>query len=203
MREADFDEFRGLLDAVCGLLSRGAYATSPTNTALWFRALSAHDLPTVKAAFDAHVKDPQRGRFVPTPADIIAQIAEVDDGRPGAEEAWAMVPKSEAESAVWTTEASQAFGVAVHLLDAGDKVAARMAFKETYLRMVTQARSVGRPVEWMVSLGHDPRGRDSVLTQAVEAGRISLERARGFSAMLPAPRADLLALAGSAVQRLQ
>ena len=117
---------------------------------------------------------------------MAAVIERLEDGRPGAEEAWAMIPKTESETTVWTTEASQAFGVAVHLLDAGDKVAARMAFKETYLRMVAQARDAGEPVEWHVSLGHDPRGREGVLAQAVAMGRLTHDRATQFCPALPA-----------------
>ena len=119
-----------------------------------------------------------------TVSDVVSRL---DDGRPGVEEAWAMLPKTEADSAVWTTEASQAFGVAVQLLDAGDVIAARMAFKETYLRLVSQARDAGMPVEWHVSLGHDQRGREGVLARAVELGRISHERAQTFAPSLPAP----------------
>jgi hypothetical protein len=123
-------------------------------------------------------------RGVMTVADVVSRL---DDGRPGAEEAWASIPKTENDTAVWTTEASQAFGVAVGLLDAGDAVAARMAFKETYLRLVAQARDAGKPVEWHISLGHDPRGREGVVLQAVEKGRITLERARDVVPALPAP----------------
>ena len=115
---------------------------------------------------------------------MAAIIERLDDGRPGAEEAWAMIPYNEATSAVWTTEMAQAFGVALRLVDAGDMVGARMAFKETYLRMVSQARDKGDPVEWTVTLGHDPGGRDVVLMDAVEKGRLTLREARQYSPTL-------------------
>lgn len=127
-------------------------------------------------------------------------VSRLEDGRPGPEEAWAMIPMSEADTAVWTTEASQAFGVAIGLLDAGDKVAARMAFKETYTRLVQQARLNGKPTNWHVTLGHDPRARDSVLVAAVEAGRIPLERARAYSPELPAQSAEVLAVIAGATK---
>lgn len=130
---------------------------------------------------------------------MAAVIERLDDGRPGVEEAWAMLPKSEDDSAVWTTETSQAFGVAVQLLDAGDTIAARMAFKETYLRMVAQARDAGKPVEWHVSLGHDPRKREGALAQAVSMGRLTHEYASRYVPRLPTPREDMLALAGEAL----
>jgi GNAT superfamily N-acetyltransferase len=126
-----------------------------------------------------------------TVADVVSRL---DDGRPGVEEAWATLPKTEAESAVWTSEARQAFGVAVRLLEARDEIAARMAFKEAYLRLVQQARDAGKPVEWHVSIGHDQRGRDGVLARAVELGRITHERAQSFAPSLPAPDPRVLKL---------
>ena len=112
-------------------------------------------------------------------------ISRLDDGRPGVEEAWAMLPHTESQSAVWTDEMAQAFGVAVGLLDAGDKIAARMAFKEAYLAEVGKARDEGRRVVWRVTLGHDIHGRESVLMAAVDKGRISYEKAQEFVPALP------------------
>ena len=112
-----------------------------------------------------------------TVQDVVSRL---DDGRPGAEEAWSMIPQSESASTVWTAEMSQAFGVCLRLLDSGDKVAARMSFKETYQRMVSQAREKGKKVEWFVSLGHDPRGREAVVRAGVEAGRLTMEQARQY-----------------------
>lgn len=132
-------------------------------------------------------------RGILTLQDVVSRI---EDGRPGVEEAWAMLPYSEDTSAVWTTEMSQAFGVAVRLIDAGAMVEARMAFKETYLRLVTQARDAGIPVEWHVTLGHDVRGRESVLIAAVDAGRLSYEHAKQFIPELPmkaTPKVETLA----------
>lgn len=118
---------------------------------------------------------------------IAAVLERLDDGRPGAEEAWAMIPMNEFTTSVWTVEMSQAFGVALRLIEAGEVVAARMAFKETYQRMVQQARDKRQPVEWMVTLGHDPGGREGPLLAAVEAGRLTLSDARNYCPALPAP----------------
>ena len=112
-----------------------------------------------------------------TVQDVVSRL---EDGRPGAEEAWAMIPQSESASTVWTSEMAQAFGVCVGLLESGDKVAARMSFKETYLRLVSKSREMGEKVEWSVSLGHDPRGREAVVRAAVEAGRLTMEQARQY-----------------------
>ncbi len=184
MRASDLDTFAEMLDAVCGLLSRGAYRPSDVNTALWFRALVDHDIATVRAAFDAHVRDPQRGRFVPTPADLIAQIQGADggDGRPGPEEAFALALRGadEAVTIVWTDETAQAWAIAKPVMDLGDEVGARMAFREAYGRLVDAARRERRPANWSASLGFDLAGRAQALDAAHSAG------------LLPAP--DLLAL---------
>jgi hypothetical protein len=188
MLEADFDEFEQMLGAVCSLLSRGNYEPSAANTALYFRALARFSLSDVRAAFDAHVGDSQRGRYVPTPADLIAQLEarEGADGRPGSEEAWAIAFRStdESQTVVWTPEIAEALGVAQPLLDARDKVAARKAFIEAYERIIVTARQRRTPVTWSVSEGHDPRERARVVGEAVIAGLIP---PHSYEA-LPAPR---------------
>ncbi len=115
-------------------------------------------------------------KFFPTVADIVSRI-QANDGRPGVEEAWSLCPISEAQSAVWTEEARDAFfQAALPLID--DLVAARMAFKECYDKLVAQARAQGKPAKWEVSLGHDKLGRERVLVKAVQQGRISAAQAQ-------------------------
>jgi hypothetical protein len=99
----------------------------------------------------------------------------IDDGRPGIEEAWAMLPQDEDSSVVWTAEMATAWGIASQLLADGDRIAARMAFKEAYTRLVTQAREAMKPTTWMPSFGHNREGRASAVTDAVRLGRISLD----------------------------
>lgn len=188
MDETDYPEFSTLLDAVCSLLSRGAYAPSPTNTALWFRALRDHSLDDVSQALDAHVQDPQRGRFVPVPADVIAQLQgqAAGDGRPGADEAWsnAITARDENETVVWTAEMAEAWGIASAVMTAGDETGARMAFRQAYDRLVAEARRAGARPTWQASLGHDPDRRNAAVAAAVDAGRLRRSTLIG----LPAPR---------------
>ena len=110
-----------------------------------------------------------------TLADIIDRL---DDGRPGVEQAWAMMPRDEESSVVWTREMAEAFGSARPLLVDGDAIAARMAFKEHYSRAVQDARDEGVPVKWTPSLGHDPSSREGVLIEAVRLGRIDRAHAQ-------------------------
>lgn len=152
---------------------------SPEAAAVFVGDLAAYPEDQVLKALTRCRKE-VRGML--TIQDVVSRL---DDGRPGVEEAWAMLPQTEGQSAVWTVEMSQAFGVAVGLLDAGDKVAARMAFKEQYQLQVGQARDAGVHVSWQVTLGHDAAGREAVLMAAVDKGRISYERAREFVPALP------------------
>lgn len=109
-----------------------------------------------------------------TLADVVARI---EDGRPGPNEAWAMLPRTERETVVWTDEMGVASSAAEPLLEAGDQVAARMAFIEAYNREVTVARAERKPVKWTASLGWDKAGREPVLREAVEKGRLSAPQA--------------------------
>lgn len=113
---------------------------------------------------------------------IAEVISRIDDGRPGPEEAWAMIPKSEFASVVWTAEMAEAFGICCKLIEEGDTVQARMAFLEAYKDRVSRAREVGIKVQWIPSLGHDPQSREHVLMEAVEKGRLT---AKHVAQLLP------------------
>lgn len=110
--------------------------------------------------------------FRPARAELLAAL-QSQDGRPGPEEAWGMIPKSESDTAVWTNEMAQASAASQPLLDDGDKVAARMAFKEAYVKLVADARATGTPVEWQVSLGYDKSGREGPIREAAMKGRLT------------------------------
>lgn len=134
--------------------------------------LSEYPEPAVMNAL-ARARREVRGRL--TLSDVIQRI---DDGRPGSDEAWAMVPRTEADSVVWTNEMSEAFfSSALPLMEAGDDIAARMAFKQTYDRLISQARNEKRPPMWVASLGFDKGKREAVVRKAVELGRLSPSQA--------------------------
>lgn len=198
MREADFPTFAALLDDVAELLPP-PQPLGATARAMFFRALAEHDLAAVRAALDAHVKDAQRGRWFPKPADLIAQLEARagDDGRLGAEEAWSISLRAadEAETVVWTAEMARAWGIAAPVLRGGDEVGARMAFREAYGRLVSEARAERRPLQWQTALGHDSLRHADALRQAADLGRIPRAEAEAVAA-LPGPHAPVLLLAG-------
>lgn len=125
-----------------------------------------------------------------TLADVITRL---DDGRPGPEEAWAMVPRDEATTCVWTDEAREAWGVALPIINEGDMVAGRVAFLEAYRGSVQRARDEQIPPRWTVSLGHDVRGREGPVLEAVEKGRLSRDHAQR---LLPHMDGDVARLDG-------
>jgi hypothetical protein len=141
--------------------------------------LSEYPEPSVMAALEKCRRE-VKGRL--SLSDVISRI---DDGRPGADEAWAELPMSEYASCVWTEEMAQAFGPVIGMIDAGDMTAARMAFRESYNRLVNEARANRIPVKWSPSLGHDREGRERAVIRAVELKRILPCHARDLCPELP------------------
>lgn len=190
MRDSDAAPFVALLRDVFGLYP-AAKPLTEGQVAMFFRALADHPIERVRAALDAHVRDPQRGRFPPVPADVIAQLngAAADDSRPGADEAWAIALRAtdEAATVVWTEEIAQAWAAALPVLDARDQVGARMAFREAYSRLVDDARAGRKPARWFASLGWDEQQRAQAIGHAVQLGYLPREELLA----LPAPKLAL------------
>lgn len=196
MRESDFDEFKALWGAVS---ERYGKALSAMSLALDFQALGALSIAEVRVGLQAHMQHPTDCRFFPMPGQIIAYTTAgaAQDGRPGEEEAWsiALTGRDEAASVVWTTEIAEAWNVARMVMDLGDKVGARMAFKEAYGKALTAARSERRPMRWELSEGHDPVMRADALRIAASNGR----HVAGVADMLalPKPREPVALLEGT------
>lgn len=145
---------------------------------LWVRVLEGVDFDTIRQAFSDHIK---LSKFAPRPADIIELCGKIlPDWHLAADEAWAMIPRDEATSAVMTEEMAEAMGIAQPLLDEGDQVAARMAFKAAYERITDANKRAGVKPKWFPSLGHDKSGREAVLQQAVRLGRLTAPHVAGL-----------------------
>ena len=113
-----------------------------------------------------------------TQAAIISEVEKIKpDGRLGADEAWAVYPHNEANSAVITDEMAAAMHVAYPLLLEGDNVGARMSFKEAYSRIVMQNKMNGIAQKWFPSLGTDKDSRQLVIDEAVRLGRLTQDHA--------------------------
>lgn len=136
---------------------------STAGAELMVHELAGYDSKALEAALRRCTRE-LRGRL--RLADILERIP----GRHlGPEEAWALCPRSEAETVVWTDEIAQAFRVARPLIEDGDMVAARMAFREAYARICAESTSTP---SWLVSLGHDVVGRSAPILEAESLGRL-------------------------------
>lgn len=191
MRDSDKAKFLKILGATLAVFDK----TATTDTvSLWWNLLSAYEMEDVEQAFARYLASPE-GRFSPKPASIIDLVnAMHPDGRLGADEAWAMIPMDEHASAVMTQEMAEALHIAQPLLDAGDKIAARMSFREAYNRIVDANKRNGVKPSWFPSLGQDKEGRDTVLAEAVRLGRLSANHAIGL--LPPEKIAPMLQSAG-------
>lgn len=166
----------------------------PNAIGVWWAALERYPLSHVRAQLSAHIQDPTVGKFAPKPADIIGRL-QAFDGRPGPEEAWAIVAPTigdESVSIVWTDEMAQAWGVAREL--EGDRVASRMAFLERYRVLVQEARAQGIAPHWTPSLGHDPTSREAALLDAVAKGRLAQAHVVKLLPYRDVPHPDVQAL---------
>ncbi|NEV64714.1 hypothetical protein [Thiorhodococcus minor] len=166
----------------------------------WWRLLAAQlDLDTLRILLDRHLLDAERGRFFPQPADLVALLERTRDGRPSADEAWALALESfdEAATVCVTDEILGALRAAAPVWSAGDRIGARLAFKAAYERAVAEPRRQGRRPRWQLSLGWDAERRQVAAQQAVASGRLSADAVHH---LLPAPLT--VAREGQAVKRL-
>lgn len=118
-----------------------------------------------------------------TAGAVFDRLAE-DDGRPSGDEAWAVALQSsdEAETVVWNGEIQKAMAAARPILEAGDKIGARMAFRDAYERIVRNNREAGILPVWEASLGWDKERRAVAIESARSLGLLSAPRA---AALLP------------------
>jgi hypothetical protein len=179
MLKDDKKPFAGLMAGVCA--NYGKDVTREMLSVFW-NALQGQPYELVARALNEHV---QTSRFMPTIADILefCRLQNPALQRPGPDEAWAMMPRSEDDSVVWTEEMAKAWSVASalvnpHRVERPDWVAARMAFREAYARACEEARAQGRSVRWQVARGHRKDNLEDVLHEAVRLGYLTPAEAR-------------------------
>lgn len=118
--------------------------------------------------------------------DAILKNLHAADGHPEPNEAWAIALQSfdEAETVLMTAEIQQAAAAAAPIIEARDKVGARMAFISAYQRLVDASRAAASPVAWSVSLGHNPERRALAVEEAQRLGRLPAPEAKRLLADL-------------------
>ena len=150
-------------------------------------ALKGFEFNAVMRAIHRTVSE---AKFI-TPAEIISRV---DDGRPDPEKAWAQVcnyDPDETYSECITEEQSFARGACWHLLIDGDNVAARMAFKEEYIKLCAENRAQGLPVKHVFHFGMNKENRLDVVKQALLQGKVTQKQAL---AHLPERKHEILSL---------
>lgn len=109
-----------------------------------------------------------------TPKDVIDRL---EDGRPSPDEAWALVPKNEFDSAVWTEEMAHAWSIASTAWMDGDRAGAARAFREAYIKAVSHNRDRRIQPAWSVTQGDDRQHAYRVVEAAVRNKLIGIEMA--------------------------
>lgn len=166
-------------------------AFSPDRIAMWMNALSVFPRGSVTKSAENYMRT---NKFKPQLADIVQGcMTQVPNAWLSADEAWALMPKSEMDSCMLTDEAAQALAAASPLLEAGDRVAARMAFRGAYERLVETAKVEGRQPKFFPSFGSEIAQRASMLGNAVKAGQYPLDSA---IALIPEFSREIIQLAG-------
>lgn len=143
----------------------------------WATELGGFSAEEIKRGLDAC----RNNKFPPTLPEFISLCRPAATVRPSADEAWALSLKArdESETVVWTEDMAQAWGICKPVLDAGDEIGARMAFRAAYERIC----AAGGPVVWSVSDGWDKEKRV-----------VALERAKSVGIALPYHREEMLLL---------
>lgn len=172
--------------AVCAELTGTQLSDAATNAML--DELLAYDTGTVLAALNRCRRE-LTGRLT-----LAAILQRLDNGLPSADEAFGLLAegwRNESLTVVVPEIAMQAAGMgAFGLFQAGDKMGARMAFREAYTRLAADVREA----RWTVSAGSDREQRTRAVAEAVKVGRLTAQRAAAY---LPAEAVEeRLQLAG-------
>jgi hypothetical protein len=188
MQQSEMEKLLSALGATAEIMGT---EMQPANLMIMADDLSEYSLNDILIAL-RRCRREMSGKL--TLAAIIDRI-QSSDGMLGADEAWALVSKPETETFVMTDEMAKAMGVARPVLNDGDKVGARMAFKDAYTRLVQEARENHIKPHWFVSLGHDKEGRAQPIAEAIRTGKISLNHS--LSLLGPDEKAEVLQLTGN------
>lgn len=164
------DQLAALAGAVCATAETLGQTISPGAAKMIAEDLADYPAEDIRAALQACRRE-LTGKL--TLAAILQRV-QAADGRPDPNEAWslALAASDEFDSVFLTDEIQLALGAARAILEAGDKVGARMSFLSAYQRLVDAARRENRPVKWTLSPGFDQQRRLMAVEEAGRLGRI-------------------------------
>lgn len=174
MLEQDKHPFAEIYSGVCA--TYGREANKEAMRTAW-NALRQFSLEQVSRAYSAHV---MTSKFMPAPAEILDAISASNPAmrRPGADEAWLRTPPE--ELSYWATdEMLGAWSVVAEEMhsERPDKVAARMAFKDAYSRLVDEAKLQGRPVRWSLVRGTRKDNLEDTVREGLRLGYLPPDEA--------------------------
>lgn len=177
-----FDDQAELAMAICATAETLGQTISPNAAQMMAEDLAEHTIEVIANALRSCRRE-LSGRLT---LGAILQRIQAADGRPGKDEAWsiAMAASDEFDTVVLTPEIRQAMSASGPILEAGDKVGARMAFLSAYERLVSSARAEGLPLKWEVSLGYDQARRVQAIESAVRSQLISQDAGTKYLADL-------------------
>lgn len=175
-------QIAALAAAVCATAETLGQTISGNAAQMMAEDLAEYAPADVKAALQACRRE-LTGKL--TLAAILQRV-QAADGRPDPNEAWALAlaASDEFDSVVLTDEIQLALGAARAILDAGDKVGARMSFLSAYQRLVDTARRENRPVKWSLSPGFDQQRRLIAVQEAGRLGRLPAPVVQEYVAQL-------------------
>ncbi len=189
MYDADEKAFYELLLDTDQAIRPGCAARTPGAMNIIFEDLAQYSFDTVRKALAMHRRDPERGQWPPNSAHIEHQIS---IRRPvvwlAADEAWSKVPKLEGQPGLMTDETVQALAVAQPFLNQmhqghdgrlthrPDMMAARMAFKGCYERLVERAKLERRGPVYFVSPGGSFEEQQAVVEEGQRLGLLAAPR---------------------------
>ncbi|MHB1403847.1 MAG: hypothetical protein ACYCWB_15750 [Thiobacillus sp.] len=176
------DQLAALAGAVCATAETLGQTISPGAAKMIAEDLADYPAEDIRAALQACRRE-LTGKL--TLAAILQRV-QAADGRPEPNEAWslALAASDEFDSVVLTDEIQLALGAARAILDAGDKVGARMSFLSAYQRQVDTARREGKPVIWKLSPGFDQQRRLMAVEEAGRLGRLPAPVVQEYRAQL-------------------
>jgi hypothetical protein len=167
MQKNEFQQFAEIWADAHEIMA-GGKVFSKRAMATIFETLEDYSLDMIGRAIKLHSR---QSKFAPTPADVVEIITEHSGAKHiGPEEAWTIALESfdEYSTVVWTQPIKEARGIALSLYLDGDKVAARMAFKDAYSRIIKTAPAP----TWTITEGFDIARRVDAVNQAVLLKRL-------------------------------
>ena len=173
MKESEKVEFA---QVIAGLAAIFRHDVKQDAVIIYWELFKQYDLEEFKQACSKCMLE---NRFFPVPADIIQHIPSAQkNNHVGAEEAWAIAEEAmdEYSTVFITNEILEAKVISQDLYDSGDKVGARMAFKDAYNRII----KTSQPPKWKMSEGYDKSRKQDAIRNALALGRLSEEKAQKY-----------------------